>query len=66
MIGTTLSRYFGMRFLGAVVAIFAGALVLVAMVDFIEMLRRSSDIKDVSTLFVAKIRSTACPTSLNG
>ena len=50
MIGTTLSRYFGMRFLGAVVAIFAGALVLVAMVDFIEMLRRSSDIKDVSTL----------------
>ena len=55
MIGTTLSRYFGMRFLGAVVAIFAGALVLVAMVDFIEMLRRSSDIKDVSTLFVAQI-----------
>ena len=55
MIGTTLSRYFGMRFLGAVVAIFAGALVLVAMVDFIEMLRRSSDVKDVSTLFVAQI-----------
>jgi lipopolysaccharide export system permease protein len=51
----TLSRYFGMRFLAAVVAIFAGALVLVAMVDFIEMLRRSSDVKDVSTLFVAQI-----------
>jgi len=55
VIGTTLSRYFGMRFLGAVVGIFAGALVLVAMVDFIEMRRRSSDIKDVSTLFVAQI-----------
>jgi lipopolysaccharide export system permease protein len=55
MIGTTLSRYFGLRFLGAVIGVFAGALVLVAMVDFIEMLRRSSDIKDVSTLFVAKI-----------
>jgi lipopolysaccharide export system permease protein len=55
MIGTTLSRYFGMRFLGAVMAVFIGAMVLVAMVDFIEMLRRSSDMKDVSTLFVAKV-----------
>jgi lipopolysaccharide export system permease protein len=55
MIGKTLSRYFGMRFLGAVMAVFVGALVLVGMVDFIEMLRRSSDMKDVSTLFVAKI-----------
>jgi lipopolysaccharide export system permease protein len=55
MIGTTLSRYFGMRFLGAVLAVFIGAMVLVAMVDFIEMLRRSSDIKDVSVLFVGKV-----------
>jgi lipopolysaccharide export system permease protein len=61
MIGKTLSRYFGMRFLGAVVAVFAGALVLVAMVDFIEMLRRSSDMKDVSTLFVAKITMYRVP-----
>jgi lipopolysaccharide export system permease protein len=53
--GRTLARYFGMRFLGAVAATFAGTLVLVAMVDFIEMLRRSSDIKDVSALFVAQI-----------
>jgi lipopolysaccharide export system permease protein len=55
MIGSTLSRYFGMRFLGAVMAVFVGALVLIAMIDFIEMLRRSSDMKDVSTLFVAQI-----------
>ena len=55
MIGKTLSRYFGMRFLGAVTAVFVGALVVIAMIDFIEMLRRSSDVKDVSTLFVAKI-----------
>jgi lipopolysaccharide export system permease protein len=55
VIGKTLGRYFGMRFLGAVAATFAGTLVLVAMVDFIEMLRRSSDIKDVSAVFVAQI-----------
>ncbi len=55
MIAGTLSRYFGMRFLGAVVCVFMGTLVLIAMVDFIEMLRRSSDLKDVSTLFVAQI-----------
>ena len=55
MIAGTLSRYFGLRFLGVAIAIFAGMLVLVAMVDFVEMLRRSADMKDVSALFVAKI-----------
>src|SRR5438105_678896 len=55
MIFGTLFRYFGLRFLGAVVAIFVGMLALVAMVDFVEMLRRSSHINDVSALFVAKI-----------
>ena len=51
----TLARYFGMRFLGAVIAIFLGLLLLVAMVDFIEMMRRTSDMKDVSAVLVAKI-----------
>jgi lipopolysaccharide export system permease protein len=55
MISRTVSRYFGLRFLWAVLAVFAGTLVLTAMVDFLEMLRRSGDIKDISTLFVAKI-----------
>jgi len=55
MIGRTVSRYFGLRFLRAVLAVFAGTLVLTAMVDFLEMLRRSGDIKDISTLFVGKI-----------
>jgi lipopolysaccharide export system permease protein len=55
MIAGTLFRYFGMRFLGSVIAIFFGLVVLVAMVDFVEMLRRSSGMKDVSALFVAKI-----------
>jgi lipopolysaccharide export system permease protein len=55
MIFGTLSRYFGMRFLYAVFAVFAGGFVLVAMVDFMEMLRRTGDLKNVSTLMVAKI-----------
>jgi lipopolysaccharide export system permease protein len=55
MMTGTLSRYFGMRFLGAVIAIFLGLVLLVAMVDFIEMMRRTSDMKDVSAILVAKI-----------
>ena len=55
MIGGTLSRYFGLRFLSAAAAVFAGLLVLVALIDFIEMLRRTGDIKDVSALYVAKM-----------
>jgi lipopolysaccharide export system permease protein len=55
MIAGTLSRYFGLRFLTAVLAVFAGTMVLTAMIDFLEMMRRTGDIKDVSALFVAKI-----------
>jgi len=47
MIAGKLSRYFGWRFLSAVLAVFAGTLVLTAMIDFLELLRRSADIKDV-------------------
>jgi lipopolysaccharide export system permease protein len=55
MIGGTLLRYFGLRFVNAVVAVFLGAMVLVAMIDFLEMLRRAGELKDVSTLLIAKI-----------
>ena len=55
MIAGRLSRYFGLRFLSAIVAVFAGAFALVAMIDFVEMLRRTGDIKDISAFFVAKI-----------
>jgi lipopolysaccharide export system permease protein len=55
MIGGTLSRYFGLRFFNAVMAVFGGSLLLIAMVDYIEMLRRTGDMKDVSALFVARI-----------
>jgi lipopolysaccharide export system permease protein len=55
MIAGTLSRYFGRRFLTAVLAVFAGTLVLTAMIDYLELLRRSVDIKDVSALLIAQI-----------
>jgi lipopolysaccharide export system permease protein len=55
MIGGTLSRYFGMRFLSVVLGIFIALWVLVAMVDYIEMLRRTSSIKDVTALYVAQV-----------
>jgi lipopolysaccharide export system permease protein len=55
MMSGTLSRYFGLRFLNAVFAVFISAMTLVAMIDFMEMLRRTGDMKDVSSLLVAKI-----------
>jgi lipopolysaccharide export system permease protein len=41
MIGGTLSRYFGLRFLSAVIAVFLGVFALLAIVDFVELMRRS-------------------------
>jgi lipopolysaccharide export system permease protein len=53
--GGTLARYFGMRFLGTVLLVFLGILVLVALLDYIEMMRRAGDIPGVSPGIVAKI-----------
>ena len=54
MIGGTLARYFGLRFLSAVLLVFAGIFVLVVLLDYIELMRRASDIPNVSALLVAK------------
>src|ERR1700690_4542991 len=54
MIGGTLGRYFGMRFLSAVLLVFGGIFALVALVDYIEMMRRANDIPHVSAILVAK------------
>ncbi len=50
----TLARYFGLRFLSTVLMVFAGIFLLVALIDYIEMMRRASDIPNVSALLVAK------------
>ena len=54
ILGGTLVRYFGLRFLSAVMLVFAGIFVLVALLDYIELMRRSSDIPNVSAILVAK------------
>src|SRR6185437_7404519 len=54
VIAGTLTRYFGMRFLGAVMLVFLGIFGLVALLDYIELMRRAADIPNVSALLVAK------------
>ena len=43
MVARTLSRYFGFRFLKSVVGSFFGVVALAGMIDYVELLRRSSD-----------------------
>ena len=50
----TLARYFGLRFLYAVLVVFAGIFALVALIDYIELMRRAGDIPNVSAVLVAK------------
>ncbi len=54
MIGGTLGRYFGIRFLGSVLLVFGAIFALVALIDYIETMRRASDIPHVSAILVAK------------
>ncbi len=54
ILGGTLGRYFGLRFLSAFTAVFVGIVALSTLVDYVEMMRRTSDIPNVSALLVAK------------
>jgi lipopolysaccharide export system permease protein len=54
MIGT-LSRYFGMRFLTTLIAVLLGVFALVILLDYVEQMRRMSDVPNLSALTVAKI-----------
>jgi lipopolysaccharide export system permease protein len=54
MLTGTLSRYFGLRFLGAILAVFAGIFGLIALIDYIELMRRHSDVINVSALHILK------------
>lgn len=61
MIGGRLARYFGWRFLSALLLIFAGAFALVALVDYIEMVRRTSGDSGASGLIIAAISLARVP-----
>jgi lipopolysaccharide export system permease protein len=50
----TLSRYFGLSFLRAAVSVFAGVLLLVMLIDYIELLRHSANERNVSAWLVAR------------
>ncbi|HXW25428.1 MAG TPA: LPS export ABC transporter permease LptG [Xanthobacteraceae bacterium] len=54
MIPFTLGRYFAWRFLGATMAVFGGVFVLVVLIDYVELTRRTSDIPNVSPWMVAQ------------
>ena len=54
IIGATLGRYLGLRFLAAVLLVFFGIFALIALVDYIETMRRANDIPNVSAILVAK------------
>jgi len=54
ILGGTLARYFGLRFLSAVLMVFLGIFALVALIDYIELMRRTSDIPYVSAILVFK------------
>src|SRR5262249_46876240 len=54
MIPLTLARYFAWRFLGATLAVFGGAFVLMTLIDYIELTRPASDIPNVSPLLLGQ------------
>lgn len=51
----TLGRYFGLRFLITVLAVFTGVVVLVALLDSVELLRRTSGHQNVTAWLVLKL-----------
>src|SRR5580692_10665774 len=61
MISGTLSRYFGMRFLSAVVGAFVGVVLLAAMIDYVELMRRGADWPNATPWVLAKISMFRVP-----
>ena len=55
MLTGTLSRYFGLRFLKSVIATFVGVVALAAMIDYIELMRRSADWPKATAWLLAEI-----------
>ena len=54
MVAGTLSRYFGLRFLTTAILVFVGILSLVALVDYIEMMRKTSGMPNIPASVVAQ------------
>src|SRR3954451_9493317 len=54
MVTNTLGRYFAGRFLVSAVGVFASIFVLLVLVDYIEMVRKTSGLASASALMVAE------------
>lgn len=61
MVGGRLARYFGSRFLSALLLIFVGIFALVALVDYIELVRRSGTETTASAVVIAAISLARVP-----
>ena len=48
MLPSTLGRYVALRFLGAILAAFLVCMVLIFMIDLVELLRQSRNVKSVT------------------
>jgi lipopolysaccharide export system permease protein len=57
----TLSRYFGLRFLSAVVGTFIGVVFLAGMIDYVELMRRGADWPHATPWALAKISMFRVP-----
>ena len=55
MMPLTLSRYFAGRFLSAMIAVFGGVFLLVALLDYVESMRRATSAPQASAWAVAKL-----------
>jgi lipopolysaccharide export system permease protein len=61
MIGPTLGRYLSLRFTKTILAVFGTIFLLIYLIDFVEMLRRSGDIPGVTTAYVALLTLMRVP-----
>jgi lipopolysaccharide export system permease protein len=51
----TLARYFGLRFFNAVLLVFISIFVLVALIDYVELMRRAGDVPNAPAILVAQV-----------
>jgi len=61
MVGATLSKYLSLRFLKTIGAVFGGIFALIYLIDFVELLRRSSDVPSASAGFIALLSLLRVP-----
>ena len=64
MVSNTLGRYFAGRFLAAALGVFASIFLLLLLVDYIEMVRRTSGLPNASAIMVAQTSMFRVPQAL--